>query len=124
MQTTRCSYFEAMFSAGMRESAQREINMDGSDFTYVVLRKLIAYLYTLELDTEEEEEIAEPNKGDDDLMWLEECLQIMNAAESFQLPHLKHIAEQRAAKGISMSTVAPLLETGDLHALPGREGNG
>lgn len=100
----RCSYFEAMFSAGMRESGQREIDMDASDCTYAVFRRIIAYLYTNTLDPLDGDE----KEGEESP--LDDYVQLMNAAESFNLPHLKYLAEEQTIAGIDASNVAQLLD--------------
>jgi hypothetical protein len=142
-----------MFSAGMRESGQQEISMDGSDCSFGVFRRMVSYLYTNTLDDgavaaaatrsddeeddgwdehadtqaeekekekreEEEEAEAEAEAEDEEEMPLDDYVQLMNVAESFDLPHLKYLAEDRAIAGINVSTVAQLLDTGtDTHSL-------
>lgn len=104
--------------------------MTGSDLSYSGLRKLLVYLYTNVLDVREDdtdidaeaddvkpvkegrERAAEEEEAEESSHWLEECLQLINIAESYQLPHLKHLAEEKAITGINYSTVAQLLESG------------
>jgi hypothetical protein len=134
-----------MFSAGMRESGQQEISMDGSDCSFGVFRRMVAYLYTNTLDDgavaaaatrsddeeddgwdehadkkaeekekEKDEEEAEAEAEDEEEMPLDDYVQLMNVAESFDLPHLKYLAEDRAIAGINFSTVAQLLDTAEV----------
>jgi hypothetical protein len=112
-----------MFSAGMRESGQREIDMDASDCTYAVFRRIIAYLYTNTLDPVDLDRRADGYDDNDDGQekekeeeesTLDDYVQLMNAAESFNLPHLKHLAEEQTIAAIDASNVAQLLDAGTL----------
>lgn len=92
--TTRCRAFGAMLQSGMKESWQGVIEIPHIE--YEVFYSLLEYLYTGEL-------FAAPS----------ELIQLLQAADLYQLEHLKSLCERKLERYVEVDNAAYLLRTAD-----------
>jgi hypothetical protein len=91
--TSRSEYFRTLLLGGMAESAQTEITMEGVD--YDIFMKIIKYLYTYNIMIETDSE----------------GIQLLIAADQYQLNDFKWYCEQELSQYISGANIELLYET-------------
>ena len=91
---SRCTPFSAMFRAGMKESRKGEIII--SNIPYAPFYSLLEYLYTGQL-------FASPP----------EYLLILQAADLYQLGHLKRTCERKLERFVDTGNAVYVLQTAD-----------
>lgn len=91
---SRCRPFSAMFRTGMKESRKGEIEI--SNISYEAFYGLLEYLYTGQLT-------ASPS----------EYLHILQAADLYQLGHLKRMCERKLERFIDTINAIYILQTAD-----------
>ena len=90
----RCEHFRAMFSSGMRESTERQVDI--VDIRLPVFMKLLEYLYS---------DVADVGP--------ELAIELYVAADRYTLDRLKGLCEERLMRGISPENAASLLQLAD-----------
>jgi speckle-type POZ protein len=96
---SRCKPFSAMFRAGMKESRKGEIII--SNLSFPAFYALLEYLYTGQL-------FASPS----------EYLLVLQAADLYQLGHLKKICERKVERFVDTINAAYILQTADKFKAP------
>lgn len=91
---SRCRPFSAMFRTGMKESRRGEIFI--SNISYEAFYALLEYLYTGQLS-------ASPS----------EYLHVLQAADLYQLGHLKRMCERKLERFIDVINAVYMLQTAD-----------
>eukprot|EP00164_Ancoracysta_twista_P002019 GFYU01002662.1.p1 GENE.GFYU01002662.1~~GFYU01002662.1.p1 ORF type:complete len:364 (+),score=37.02 GFYU01002662.1:159-1250(+) len=94
--TARSECFRAMLTSGMKESRERQVFID--NIAHDVFWSVLEFIYT-------EECAISPDKAMD----------ILEAADRFQLDSLKEMCEDVMAKCIDMDNVADMIQEADRH---------
>ncbi|CAN0281032.1 unnamed protein product, partial [Laminaria digitata] len=90
----RCQHFRAMFTSGMRESHEGEVNIP--HIRLRVFKVLLEYIYADSVEVS-----------------LEDAVELFIAADLYTLDRLKWLCELAVQKGITTDNSAALLHTSD-----------
>merc|ERR1711959_124875 len=98
--TLQSERFRAMFSSGMKESFDKQIDIPG--MRYSIFATMMSFLYTGEL------ELAHSDAND--LQWM---LELLRVADEFMLDYIKGVCERKLQDLVNAQNVRGLLEEAD-----------